>query len=530
LVACTLMVAGLVVAARFTRSLDLTGRPPGSGPPTTPLMPYADGMDLRQAFESFPAAGNARVTPLVDNADAWRARWRLLAEARRSIDVKTFLLVEDVFGVACLGHLLARARDGVAVRVLVDGAGTRMSQSLAGRDVLDDVASFPGIALRRYRPLPTRLLDTLLRVQPEAAVASDHDKTILVDGELGLLGGRNIATEYFCDPADAGHSYRDVDVLIRSGSVADVLARAFLAQYASEHAVPAAVGDDADAADAASVATLDLAYRTMDAWLRDGELPATLREELHRRELTWGDDVLRHPELAASYDRAPPTPVEGEVRILDSTARFSGTDPITEGLARLVRSCRKEILITTPYLVLSDRAVGLLADASARGVRIVVLTNSPVSSDNALSQAFFLEQWPELLAAVPTMRLYVSGESDTLHAKCAALDGKLALVSTYNLEPASMTTNGEIMAAVWSPDLAGLIGRLVDAAVEGAPPVVYEYRIRRDARGEVVRQGGRPVIEFGPNDHCAPHDWWTLFAFRTIVRAADEYLGLGPMF
>ena len=76
-------------------------------------------------------------------------------------------------------------------------------------------------------------------------------------------------------------------------------------------------------------------------------------------------------------------------------------DPITRSLIRLVRSARKEIFIQSPYLVLPREAVDVLAEAAGRGVRITILTNSPLSSDNAMSQGVFLEQWPELLARVP---------------------------------------------------------------------------------------------------------------------------------
>ena len=79
----------------------------------------------------------------------------------------------------------------------------------------------------------------------------------------------------------------------------------------------------------------------------------------------------------------------------------------------------------SPYLVLSEEGIALLADAGRRGVAITVLTNSPVSSDNALSQAFFLEQWPDLLARVPGMRLFVGGSPHTLHGKSAVFDDQV---------------------------------------------------------------------------------------------------------
>ena len=65
----------------------------------------------------------------------------------------------------------------------------------------------------------------------------------------------------------------------------------------------------------------------------------------------------------------------------------------------------------------------MLAEAAGRGVRITILTNSPLSSDNAMSQAVFLEQWPELLARLPGARLFVTGDRHNLHGKLAVFDG-----------------------------------------------------------------------------------------------------------
>src|SRR5690606_34280136 len=157
-----------------------------------------------------------------------------------------------------------------------------------------------------------------------------------------------------------------------------------------------------------------------------------------------------------------------------------------EGMTRLLQSAREEVLIVSPYLVLSKEAVAELAEAGARGVAITVLTNSPLSSDNALSQAFFLEQWPELLARVPGLRIYVVDRPGTLHPVVAVFDRRVTLVGTYNLDPISMQVNSEIMAAVWSEEFARQAAALPRAQIERGPPLTYEYRIERDARGRPV--------------------------------------------
>lgn len=95
--------------------------------------------------------------------------------------------------------------------------------------------------------------------------------------------------------------------------------------------------------------------------------------------------------------------------------------------------------------MLPDAAINLFADIAKRSVQITMLTNSPLSTDNALSQTFFLEQWPELMARVPTLRLFVAGDRHTLHSKLAVIDGQLALIGTYNLDPLSIAINSELV-------------------------------------------------------------------------------------
>jgi phosphatidylserine/phosphatidylglycerophosphate/cardiolipin synthase-like enzyme len=208
------------------------------------------------------------------------------------------------------------------------------------------------------------------------------------------------------------------------------------------------------------------------------------------------------------------------VRILNSVRRLGdGGDEVSRGLARLLASARREVLIQSPYLVLTDAAVDRLVEAGRRGVEITIVTNGPTSSDNALSQALFLEQWPELLARVPGMRLFVRGDEHNVHGKSAVFDGRVAVVGTYNLDPISMTVNGEIALAVWSQDFARRLARPLHAAVAAGAPTTHEYRIARDAAGLPVRdEDGAVRVAFGPAQHVAARGWSSLDAWSAVVR------------
>lgn len=495
------------------------------------LGPWRPELGLRGSFESLPAPGpgrrprsRPRLRLLDDNPEAWVERWRLLADARRSIDVATFIVRDDPFGLAFIGHLLARARDGVRVRLLVDGHGTDMNRSVTDEDYLDELVA-AGIETRVYRPMAARITQALVELDPVVAIASEHDKLLLIDGRHAVVGGRNIAEEYFADFAGAPRAFHDVDVAIDAPSVARTLGGAFEAEWGSPAAEPVEV-EDIDVVSSAD--ELLAAYRAMSAFLNGRSLEAgdAAADEALQALLA------EHPDMrgALRRKRRPPA-AEGEVRLLDSgPRRGEADDPLTEGLRRLLETARTDVLIETPYLVLSKAAVDVFARAAARGVRITIVTNSPTSSDNAVSQAFFLEQWPEVLARVPTLRLFVRGDGHNLHGKTAVFDGQVAVISTYNLDPVSMAVDGEVAVVVWSKTFAAQAAGPARSMIAEGAPTTYEYRIVRDARGLPVREeDGRPRVEYGPQDHTDPTRWKALTRWWNLLGALRKG-GFEPLF
>jgi cardiolipin synthase C len=519
------IVRGLALAVLLGAAYLLVARHSHRAPVVSPLAPWTAGASLRETFESFPSTGDetAEVRLVRGNTEAWLERWRLLASARHSIDLSYFILHQDVFGMAFLGHLLERARSGVRIRLLLDAQGTRMSWTPVGNDVLDELVATGNVEIRNYRPLPRRALEALLTLTPTAAIASDHDKIIVVDGRESLIGGRNIGVEYFVERDVKRGAFSDADVVIRSRAAAEILTRAFEAEYARPDTSETA--GELSNVQSRSEMLLGV-FHLMDDWLRGR--PGTPNDSV----ATWRNELTPNRRLRGGLARAVRNPtMRAELRILDSQTRFdSPDDPITRGLDRLVQSAERSILIESPYLVLSEEGVASLADAATRGVAITILTNSPVSSDNALSQAFFLEQWPIVLARVPGARLYVRGEPSTLHGKSAVFDGRIAMVGTYNLDPTSRRLNSEVMAVVWSDRFADEVARAPRRLIEAGAPATYEYRIRRDDGGAPLRdEQGRPIVEFGPAQHCSPSEWKALSAFWTALRATEWASGASPL-
>jgi len=130
-----------------------------------------------------PVGGN-RVELLKTGVDSFEAFIRHIREAQRTIHITTFILGRDDSGRALIEELAKRAREGVTVRLLLDGLGSFVA---AGRfcQPLRDAGGFA----RRFMPvapLSTR----------HSANLRNHRKIAVFDHHTAIVGGRNMAKEY----------------------------------------------------------------------------------------------------------------------------------------------------------------------------------------------------------------------------------------------------------------------------------------------------------------------------------------------
>jgi putative cardiolipin synthase len=483
---------------------------------------------LRAAFDAMPSGAGGGVRVLDDNVDAWVARMQVLEGARQSIDVQYFIVEADAFGLSLLGLLAEKARAGVKVRLMVDARGTAAVLRGSQRYLIQE-AQRAGVDVRVYNPILFQLARTVAHGDLRGVTASNHDKLILVDGRFAISGGRNLSKDYLSDPRDQAGAFTDMDVVYDSPSTTKHLTRAFESEFNAKRTTPLIVEAPGDGRTA-----LALALATMRAWLADPPMDASaltaldddgraaLGLALQARVIavqpvapsdavaavlnTVAMQLGARPRLRGGLSRTlPPFVGEVGVRVLDTHSVEGAVlhNTVNENLLVAVQGAQKSIVIQSPYFVMTERGQRALEAAAARGVEIIVLTNSPVSSDSPITQAAFLKQWPELLARIPTARIFVVAERRLMHAKVGVMDDELAFVGSYNLDPLSAGVNGEVVGALWSPAVARQLAGLIRGLIDRGPPGVVEYRIARDAAGNVVRKDGAPVVAYGPDNHCS---------------------------
>lgn len=526
---------------------------------------------VSRAFDAVPAtAVKAGLRYLDKNTEAWAGLWHVL-NGGHGVDATYFIFNRDVFGMSLLGGMLDKARRGEPVRLMVDASGDfggRLGFTLTGKgqDYLQELVNTGNGQVKVYHPLHKKFLKALsLDPRPFAGVASNHDKLIR-NADWAMTGGRNISKDYFTSPADHGAGFRDSDVLVEGQDASAQLGRAFDREFdRKDHftVYPDTFGNWVKR----DIELLG-AHAMMDAWMkaapldarvtkalredpatREGmaaelvaralaELPARgLDREASKREIKslhkLANELAGYPDLRGAARDFDPRARQRQVdmKALDRTsAAVDGKDNLNQGLQSILAGAQKRVVIQNPYVVLTQNAIAALKAAGERGVKIDLMTNSPESTDSALTQAFFLEDWPRLLADIPNLRIHVLTGEQKLHAKVAVADDEVALVGSYNLDLISARINGEIAALSRSPELARDVRRGFERDMADPRFAVKEYTIKRNADGSAQRDAkGRPIVDFGPEDHVGLGKRIMYRGLRWLANLARYIPALAPL-
>ncbi len=161
---------------------------------------------LNATTGSEPIAGN-RIEIELDNPTA--RSWLLSAinGSRKRVHFQVYMALDDDIGQPVEAALAAAGARGVKVRVLVDSLHGLHGSFGARNPLLERLSSRLGVELRVSKPItgPPSLEDLKHR---------DHRKLVVVDGDLALLGGRNLSHEYYAGfeevPLTAAMTWRTV--------------------------------------------------------------------------------------------------------------------------------------------------------------------------------------------------------------------------------------------------------------------------------------------------------------------------------
>lgn len=188
-----------------------------------------------QSLVQAATPGQSGFRLLLSGQDAFSARAEAIAQAVETIDLQYYITHDGVSTRLLLGELLRAANRGVRVRLLLDD----FASDARDHRILLSVAH-PNIEMKVFNPprrgrkhTATRKAGRLIELAHQHRRM--HNKLLLADGELVIMGGRNLGDEYF--DADASRNFVDID-LLGIGCVAQELSASFEAYWRHSLAVP----------------------------------------------------------------------------------------------------------------------------------------------------------------------------------------------------------------------------------------------------------------------------------------------------
>lgn len=430
--------------------------------------------------------GKSGFYPLLEGIDALGARLALIDRAERTIDAQYFLMKPDSAGHLFATKLLEAADRGVRVRLLLD-------------DVFTTVDDDAFVVMNRHANIELRLFNPVGRGGIYAAnYVGDfklanrrmHNKSFTIDNQISVIGGRNIADEYF-ELLD-GTEFKDFDMLA-VGPVAAEISVTFDRFWNHSLAVP------------------------MEAYDKGKDLPdvtmarAGMDKRVHDFDQSIYGRALSSPLVQNLIDdRAKLFPADYEVITDDPDKLLNKVSDdqkvLVTALAAMVNAAEFEVLVITPYFIPGKGGVEFWRKITARGVRVMIVTNSLASNNHVAVHGAYARYRRDIIAAgvelyearvdasiVPEGGVRKSYGAMTLHTKVMVIDRRNLLVGSLNLDPRSIDINTEFGVMIDSADLSS---ELTEKFFKNLPS--FAYRVTENDKGQLrwtTMIDGRQVVE-----------------------------------
>jgi putative cardiolipin synthase len=414
-------------------------------------------------------------------ADGFLVRMQMVKAAEKTLDLQYFIFQGDNTGELLTAAVLHAADRGVRVRILIDDGETE-----DGDEQITSLQAHPLIQIRFFNPFAYRGHVTALRALEFAFNASRldyrmHNKLLVVDNAVALIGGRNVGDAYF--QVDPEGQFADDDVFA-AGPIVARLSASFDEFWSSPLSIP--VG--ALSGPVASAAALG----------EHREDLAAVGRQLRTDGVDYATRVASGEPFGSLLTGQLPLIWAHVVLVCDSPDKKSVENGVMVGrlmrhkVAEVVSEVQEELLMITPYLIPGSEGMQLFTDLRRRNVRIRVLTNSLESSTVLVAQSGYMRYRQPLLAI--GVELYEirallgdskgSGQTATisqsgnysLHAKLFVFDRKKIFIGSMNFDQRSMHLNTEIGLLIDSPILAQQLAVRFESMTK--PENAYEVFVR----------------------------------------------------
>lgn len=485
---------------------------------------------LKQSNPHSTAAGESGIYPLTDGVEAFAMRATLIKNAQHSLDLQYYSLHKGLSSRLLIRDLVRAADRGVQVRILID------DMNMLGRDhEMTIFSAHPNISVRMYNPVRRFRATAVSRIVMFAFNLKTlqrrmHNKVWIADNTLAITGGRNIGDRYF--NASSSDNFADLDVLVGGQVVADMQA-SFDQYWQAPEVLPVEAFEKNPAGDVVAIQKMIFktnALTRKERVARHPYLNALNESETHilprvLPQMLWGQIDF----FADAPDKINQSPPSMLVQI-----NPSGSVPF-DALLPYIQNAKKEVLIVSPYFIPGDGFTQVLSDLMARGVRVILFSNSLESNDVPLVNGPYGRYRKTLLQAglelyelrgfpdvpkEPQWRLPFfswNGSRIALHSKAVVIDGETSFVGSMNIDPRSLVWNTELGLIAHSDAFAKQLRAGFFSAFEPR----YSYKVTLDGQG---RLNWSAPIEGLPPTRVEPGNLWRRLQRNIAVSPFETFL------
>lgn len=411
------------------------------------LEPFSAGLKNEKIEKS------DRVELIESAEDGLRVRKELLESAKESIDISYFTFRDGEVGQMMLGGVLEAADKGVEVRVLLDSLSFLASLTGEFKDLIYGLDSHENIDFKFYDPVnPLFPFNWNKRL---------HDKMILIDDNLALIGGRNIADNYYMDDVKWKTFSKDRDVLIFK---------------------------DQSEGDYYSVIE-DMKNYYNDTW--NYEYSRSFIKKLNSREKTKSELAcenlkVKYREIKDSFKEdayknnwyESTMPVDNIEFVHNPVGKINQDPWCLREILFLSSQAEESVFMQSPYIIPTRRIEAIYNQYDIDLEKTTMLTNSYYSSPNHLSISAYSNYREEMVDG--GVSIYEYQGKGSLHAKTYIFDDHISAIGSFNLDPRSSFINSETMVVIFSRDFADKLKKNVQLDLDKSLELADDYSYVED--------------------------------------------------
>ncbi|PAF54558.1 phospholipase [Helicobacter sp. 13S00482-2] len=410
-----------------------------------------------QELQKFPTQSGAMI--IKDGSYALLHRASLARMAEKTIDIQTYIYKNDIASRILMHEIWEAANRGVKIRILIDDNG--LDSDFSDVIALDN---HPNISVKIFNPYRNRI--RFFRF-PEMVYDFQrinkrmHNKLFIVDDIALIIGGRNIADNYFDNNLNV--NFADTDIFFL-GKVAQEAHNSFEEYWNFHRSIP--------------VAFLPSKSK-MKKYMKN--YPKYIKK-IEGSPEDWKNYNLAIDAFVSRYKYRGNQVYWGNAKLIaDSPAKVEKKipSPIAAALKNIWDSSTDSIYISSAYFIPGKKGLKYFKDVIDRGTEISILTNS-LSSTDALVIYGAWERYRDKLVRMGANvyeykrnegKIKIQGKHSSgasLHSKTIVFDDKITWVGSFNLDQRSENINTEVVAVFDNEDFAKETKKLMQIEMKKA--------------------------------------------------------------